>query len=1084
MNAYERLLLPENLNYAWLKARRLYRSADGYVDTGELAAFELDLERNLLELRRRFVNARYRLKKLRPLPRPKKIDNDHPVDRQYYHVAVEDQVAWIALVNALGPDLDKKMPPWSYGNRLYRPAWYETSETRVSTLEIGPYRHASGHLYRRFQHSWPLFRRHVTLTARMMVARRRLLREEMDEVDQLAAASAEREALPYFESNFWSKGVRSGTGSDLYHASIDLKQFYPQLKTEAILAGLSAAGAIEDPRIRSLINDMLRFGIDSSDIPEGTRANVEPPFLRRSVRGIPTGLFVAGFLANAAMLSVDSAVTKKIYEMRSVAHFRFVDDHTIIAYDFDTLCDWIVWYEKLLDTCGIGAVVNSEKYDPPSLSKWIKSYKKAGHSPSPPTGKTKLRYDADRQIAIRDTRLDGKSPIALMTKTLAQVSAIAATNIHILDDQDLEERLKMLEWLLLADIPEREIRPDTRAAFAAGQIASLAPVMIQEGDGLVEAARGLARARSREPHQKQVSPEELERYREQVAKLEQELTDREEKHNHAEKNFLARCFELLLQSFRDHPGKARLFYRIHQYCRVTGYPGLARIAEWLDETRAVGRDAWADYYAGLSLQILSRGVLVAVRQVEADDALRSSIKASLQYIDDVSNLDTRAFFVPRDKEAWFHSVGRKEFGVAIFAAAEMLAARADAGSQPARLMALARQCIAVDLGALPSAWEAKTGWTLGVWAHQVENVLGEAPKPSAAWNKFSQHFEFGHRLDLLAARRYPECISEAGWAQLLRTEVPLPEGDSGWLCDVIGTDETRRSAARKTGKAAFSRAARSLEMPHEDWITLAQWTDSVAACNPFDPRRGEWTALEITAQLLEPLTALDGDEKMLDRLHPNNVLLPHAWISGFVCRSDLTEVDWEEWCRFARSAETRGAKLREPAASVIDYRYATDSKMRLRIDDWEKRLIAVGRLLLGLLRHDYSAPRMWNLRGNEQIIRLPSARWFEALPVSSPTLLIVESCLGARAAETRSVARSPALFGWRDGQVANDAKFDPPLLIGATALLGAIRQAQEVLRKNQISVTMNQPRQLIPFRVSDFSAGDEAEERDGDEDVE
>ncbi|QKS00790.1 hypothetical protein F9288_15035 [Sphingomonas sp. CL5.1] len=93
MNVYDRLLLPENLNYAWIKAKNLYRSVDGYIDTAELAAFELDLERCLLEIRRQFERGSYRLKKLRPLPRPKKLYEEQPVNRQYYHVAVEDQVA-------------------------------------------------------------------------------------------------------------------------------------------------------------------------------------------------------------------------------------------------------------------------------------------------------------------------------------------------------------------------------------------------------------------------------------------------------------------------------------------------------------------------------------------------------------------------------------------------------------------------------------------------------------------------------------------------------------------------------------------------------------------------------------------------------------------------------------------------------------------------------------------------------------------------------------------------------------------------------------------------------------------------------
>ena len=210
MSVYERLLSQENLNFAWIKAKHIYQSADGFIDAGEVAAFELDLESRLLDIHGQFKRGKYRLKKIRPLPRPKKISEElQAINRQYYHIAIEDQVAWIALVNALGPELDLKMEPWSYGNRLYRPAWYEKDEVSGSTLEIGPYRHSSGHLYRKFQHSWPLFRRHVTLTARMMVLRRNLQQSEMDESDQLAAISAQHAKLAYFQPGFWPPQDRS-----------------------------------------------------------------------------------------------------------------------------------------------------------------------------------------------------------------------------------------------------------------------------------------------------------------------------------------------------------------------------------------------------------------------------------------------------------------------------------------------------------------------------------------------------------------------------------------------------------------------------------------------------------------------------------------------------------------------------------------------------------------------------------------------------------------------------------------------------------------------------------------------------------
>ena len=84
-------------------------------------------------------------------------------------------------------------------------------------------------------------------------------------------------------------------------------------------------------------------------------ARVEPNFDGPEIQGIPTGLFVAGFLANAAMLPVDTAVNQRVLKRRSLAHFRFVDDHTILAYEFEELCDWIENYQSLLMEYDTGA---------------------------------------------------------------------------------------------------------------------------------------------------------------------------------------------------------------------------------------------------------------------------------------------------------------------------------------------------------------------------------------------------------------------------------------------------------------------------------------------------------------------------------------------------------------------------------------------------------------------------------------------------------------------------------------------------------------------------------------------------------
>jgi hypothetical protein len=1077
MNPYERLLAPENLNYAWIKAKNLYRMVDGFVDTGEIASFELDLEQRLLDIRRQFEKGRYRLAKLRPLPRPKKISAEKPVDRQYYHVAIDDQVAWIAVVNALGPELDMRMEPWSYGNRLYRPAWYEKDEESKSTLEIGPYRHASGHLYRKFQHSWPLFRRHVALTARMMVLRRKLLVDELDDPEQRAAITAEHANLAYFREGFWPKHADIATRNDLYHASIDLKQFYPDLNIEAVLRGLDHAGALADPRMTGLVKSMLNFQIDMAGTPDTALENVEPPFLKGSIKGLPTGLFVSGFLANAAMLPIDAAVAQKVEAQHNVAHFRFVDDHTVIAYDFDTLCDWLLWYEQLLHAQGIGPGVNVEKFDPPALGEWIQLLKSVT-----PIVELGTKNEKTRDLAIRETRIDGKNPTKLMTKTLAQVSAIAAADIHILDDEDLNERLNMLEWLLLADIPEREIRPDTRAAFAAGQIASLVPVLIQEADGLVDAARDVAVLERLRPTPGRSTEDELLAFEEQLRALKQKRDQCIDRHSLNEQALLGRCFALLLQSLREYPGKARLFYRAHQYCRLTGHHGLTAIADWLKEVRELGHSAWADYYVALSLQIMASGLLAAARRITAPDALHSDIEAAANHLKDVARLDKATFRVPPERETWYHAAGRKEFGVALIQVGEVLKDRPEHAALAQQLVRMSQNYVSVLPRAPVEIWLRVTGRTSGVWAHLAEDSIAGERGPSPAWTAMSPHFAFDQRSDWLAARRYPELFPATGWAHLLAAVDPLPANDSAWLSEVIGQDESRREAANATGKIAFTRAARSLDPPSEKCITINEWVKSVHACNAFDPRRGEWTALEIAAQLLEDATAAGNDEAILDRLHPNNVLLPKVWVDRFPCHRHATELSWEEWRNFVRpdSGTIARARLRESATSLFDYRYEMEGKAGICIPNSERRLISVGRLILGLLRNDHAAPRIWNMRGNELVFPLPKARWFEALAISSPTTMILEACLGARSAETRTITRQPALFGWLDGEHPNDASFDPPPIYGMTDLLKSIRHAQRILEANQLAVARNQPRQLIPFRLCDFAAGAEAADANDD----
>ena len=168
MSLRDDLLRVENFFWAWQKARASYSFDRTWYDEIELATFETNLKENLHALRDEFASGQYALRAARPVAFPKRGEsssNHQPTTRQMFWFSVRDQVAWLALVNVIGPLIDRQMPSWSYGDRLYRSVWRLPSESNPNRgmLKIGPYRHTSRHIYRPFKHAWPRYRRHVYL---------------------------------------------------------------------------------------------------------------------------------------------------------------------------------------------------------------------------------------------------------------------------------------------------------------------------------------------------------------------------------------------------------------------------------------------------------------------------------------------------------------------------------------------------------------------------------------------------------------------------------------------------------------------------------------------------------------------------------------------------------------------------------------------------------------------------------------------------------------------------------------------------------------------------------------------------------
>lgn len=1054
MNLHELLQLPETLLWAWRKVRRCYQAADSLYNQAELAAFDLNLEAELDSIRQDFAAACWTGQPLRLVPQPKKPDKQgNPRLRQYFELAVRDQVAWTAMATVLGPELDRKMPAWSYGNRLYRAAWYEeeSPERGPTPLNIGPYRHAAGHLYRHFKHSWPLYRRHVSLTARRMVADPINL-AELDHGERRALDQAE--GLAFLDPQHWIH--KASPGDKLYAASFDLMKFYPKVRTAAILRGFQdhVEGFAAELELASLLTQMLRFEVDASDLNPKMCDAVQPPVPAGPFDGIPTGLFVGGFLANVAMLSLDLKVDALLHENRRIAHFRFVDDHEVLAYDFEELRNWIANYAELLKTFEIGPIIEPDKYVPSEL-KYILD-PSALHDESD-TDRPLERGEALVTRAAKAAEINGRKPTELMTRTLAQVSMLAATDFDLLTDAGRSQRLEQLEWLLLANIPEQEIRGDTRMAFAAARIALLTPALFRPDEKLLEAHRTL------QFHKAKARPTDVDV---QMITLTENLIVEYEKNERADwEALLKRQFGLLFEAFSAHPDKARLLIRLIDFCRSTGHDGFDRLTEWMAEHNNEKYCLLQSYIGAMALQGLARHTLSASVALTRGHLLHRERDAARRFLDNLLRADLDRF-VPLTRAASPLQRFQRDAGNALVAALLLGAFEVENGlpDLATAMRARAGRSLSAppDLGQLPAA----TGHPVGVWYHWLlSTTRTHRDGAPLYWQQVADAHIAADRHDAISLRRYPALLPDDAWARLAANSVNLPADDAGWLIE-----------AARANTAAFGQldpvipavaAVRARLASAEAGLTLCEWVDFISGLPTADPRRSEWTALEIIRQIIDHfLLSTDPDLfavpdlDALDRLHPENILIDPIWRDPPDDAMINDHLTWEGWRKLSAS---HMVTLIE--AGLEDYRYRENLKEKDR--QWPRRLRPIGQLLWGLLRRNFRLPAAWNIRGQERGLVEIVASDLERLPISSFTLSLLQACLLPRSVETGFIVDFPALFGNQGGKAADDTRFDRPIK-NPEALAALLRHAQGVLERSQMTVLEYRPRQLIPVRLENI----------------
>ena len=446
----------DNLMLAWRKIENLFVPGDIWFDPLRLAAFKYRLKDNLKLIHNQLETGSYQLHELRPVPFPKKKgaeDNTPPI-RQSFIIDMADQLVWVAVCNVIGPKLDRLMPAWSYGNRLYLYWWKDA----MDKWQIGNYRNSTPTLYRNWNQSWPQMKRRITVSLKKMAFTGELDENDEEVLKQECDTTLEYAKLKYLTPGYFDQYKGSPTDT-LYWMGLDLTKFYPHVSIDKIKDSIiKELNAARDKDFVNLLCSLCSFVTDISDY-SGKENDLKlmgfDDLEVASYTKLPTGLLVAGFLANVFMLDIDRQVDAYLDNHHDVIHFRYVDDHVIIGRTPEATKQWVETYLKLLQDNGLE--INESKTEPKDVLKRVDDN----------------LLLVDLQKLESNGAIDSFYPTPLMTQTLQKVSMLSKEKLPLLSGSEFNLVFKDLQTMLVTDIPETEIKKATRISFACTMLSRM-----------------------------------------------------------------------------------------------------------------------------------------------------------------------------------------------------------------------------------------------------------------------------------------------------------------------------------------------------------------------------------------------------------------------------------------------------------------------------------------------------------------------------------------------------------------------------------------------------------------------------------
>ncbi len=1074
-----------NLYWAWEKTKWFYKPGDVWFDEIEVASFEANLSNELNSIKNDILSNKYQLDNLKPVPFPKNKDKEgNTRTRQTFWVSVRDQVTWIAVVNIIGKFVDINMPFWSYGNRLFISTFYEENkETKKEELKFGYYRNTSKYTFRKWTQSWPLYRRHINLTSKFLSGT--FNSEELDdlELETMNVNDSLKQNHPlkvnYINSEYWPSNGKK----NLYWAGLDLEKFYLNIKLSLVKTNILTCCHSDDSNFEKLLDILFDFKLDLSGWDKEELKIIELDINNKRYSNIPTGLFVGGFLANVALLNIDKIVTEKLNKNKNIAHFRYVDDHVILANSFDSLLSWIQEYESILikSEVFVGDPINPEKTEPSALGEYFKNIKDKPNSD----------IIEEYKKAEIECEIDPEFPSPLMTQTLSKVSKIAGTEFQLLDPEEQKGLISDIEHLLITEFPDNELRRDTRISFAASMLTSFVPKMTVDETKRYELTKKILRLKTsikEEEKKKEKSKEQISELKKNLENLEAGLQLAINEISQEEKKIIHRTVKLLKKAVRENHQKVRLWARLVEFCYKSG----GQIEnEILDEVSKLLEDEESNvlsvsYIKSLILQVLNIQLINAFRILTNKNTLHKHRERANSFLEGLLNDKLlNGLLTPTNQPSKFYET--RSIDTLKFTLGTILYLLENKKANE-----IIQKYNLIDWTNNPISFIKATAHDFESWVWWFTNKTldFENNTPPDIWkisiNKVDVFSEIGQAV----ISQFPKHLPEELIVKIDKNINSLIafQNDS-WQFDVY------RGLIKSGIKIpAFLESFKNIENRYEDYVTLDEWIDwtrekqeniiyNIDNFFVFDPRLGEWMALEITKQIAQEIqskTEVIIFETIFQISKRNDEISKEIHPRNFKISKNLLGDDIIPWDKLKTQLSVDKSKVSfiEEEYRLKDMRFVTPSNTEyLYSNIMESIITSLGSMLVCLLSKSLDLPSKINPIGHHFI-------WLEAMnlmlrkvAVSSYTRDLISGCFSKRNFETKRLINNNV---FNDQFAENDFKKDPPKFVNLIDFIKYIKLSQEHLENLQISVSGNQPRQLIPISLIQMTASEYQKEIDNE----